>query len=110
MTYFNILFHFSLLSSSHYDSCYEKYFVPLSEHLRTFPIYIPHQTSLSERLTPHITYLIETNQKIIEIGEEVGFNNPSYFTRAFYQKYSVSPLQFSPLQYRKQSILLNLTT
>ena len=204
MSYFNILFHFSLLSSSHYDYCYEKYFVPLSEHLRTFPIYIPQQTSLSKKLRPHITYLIEnrkhcylddelmvkshlfailhhlmkhstpssdsdttlrlsyeqlkpillyvkehypeaisietaaklcgfssshfmkrfksltgksftqylisyrlevaanklieTNQKIIEIGEEVGFNHPSYFTRAFYQKYGVSPLQ-----YREQS-------
>ena len=203
MAYFNILFHFSLLSSSHYDCCYEKYFTPLSEHLITFPIYIPHQSSLNEKLTPHMTYLIEnrkhcyldelmvkshlfailhylfqsstpcsdsdialrqsyeplkpillyikahypetisiesaaklcgfspshfmrqfksltgksftqyliayrleiatnklieTNQKVIEIGEEVGFNQPSYFARAFYQKYGVSPIQ-----YRKQS-------
>ena len=39
------------------------------------------------------------SQRYIEIAEEVGFNQPSYFTRAFYQKYGVSPIQ-----YRKKTI------
>lgn len=35
--------------------------------------------------------LLETHEKIIEISENTGFPNHSYFSRSFYAKYGVSP-------------------
>lgn len=38
--------------------------------------------------------LIETDRKIIEISENTGFHNPSYFTRSFFRKYGMSPSDY----------------
>lgn len=71
MAYFNILFHFSLLSTKAHDPCYEKYFLPLFNHTKSFPLYIPQQSPLNELLKPHVIYLIEhrkhcyTNDELI---------------------------------------------
>ncbi len=46
------------------------------------------------RLEIAANQLIETNQKIIEISENTGFHNPSYFTRSFFQKYGVTPSDY----------------
>ena len=35
--------------------------------------------------------LLETDQKVIEIAANCGFHNFSYFTRAFVQKYHITP-------------------
>lgn len=38
--------------------------------------------------------LVDTKQKIVEIAENTGFNNHSYFTRSFFQKYGMSPSDY----------------
>jgi AraC-like DNA-binding protein len=38
--------------------------------------------------------LINTDLPICDIGEKVGFNSPSYFTRCFMKHVNISPLQF----------------
>ena len=42
---------------------------------------------VSYRLEIAAKQLIETDQKIIDIAANCGFNNHSYFTRAFQKKY-----------------------
>ena len=46
------------------------------------------------RLEIAANQLLETNRKIIEISENTGFHNPSYFTRSFFQKYRMSPSDY----------------
>ena len=45
--------------------------------------------------------LLETEQKVIDIATNCGFNNHSYFTRSFIKKYGVTPVK-----YRTNSVLL----
>ncbi len=49
------------------------------------------------RLELSAKQLAETNLKVIDIMENCGFHNHSYFTRAFHRKY-----QMTPLTYRKK--------
>lgn len=49
------------------------------------------------RLELSAKQLAETNLKVIDIMENCGFHNQSYFTRAFHRKY-----QMTPLMYRKK--------
>ena len=46
------------------------------------------------RLELSAKQLIETDQKIIDIATNCGFNNHSYFTRAFQKKYELSPAKY----------------
>ena len=43
------------------------------------------------RLELSAKQLLETDQKIIDIAANCGFNNHSYFTRAFLKKYGLTP-------------------
>ena len=52
------------------------------------------------RLEMAASLLVESQQKIIEISEQTGFHNHSYFTRSFIAKYGISPSM-----YRKNSQL-----
>ena len=46
------------------------------------------------RLEKSCQLLIETNKKITEICENVGYNNESYYINIFRKKYGVTPLQY----------------
>lgn len=46
------------------------------------------------RLELSAKQLIETDQKIIDIATNCGFNNHSYFTRAFQKKYGLTPAKY----------------
>ena len=46
------------------------------------------------RLELSAKQLIETDQKIIDIATNCGFNNHSYFTRAFLKKYGLTPAKY----------------
>ena len=46
------------------------------------------------RLELSAKQLIETNQKVIDISTNCGFNNHSYFTRAFKNKYGLTPAKY----------------
>ena len=61
MTYFNILFHFSLLNGS--DNCYEKYIRPFYEHTRTVPPYFPAGSEPNRLMLPYICDLIANRKK-----------------------------------------------
>lgn len=63
MEYFNILFRFSLLSSSAEDTCYQKYFKPVYDHSRSIPYYLPAGDARNKLLLPHISYLVENRRK-----------------------------------------------
>ncbi len=47
-----------------------------------------------KRLSVAEKLLLETNMTIADITYEIGYNDPSYFYRAFKQKYSLTPLQY----------------
>lgn len=46
------------------------------------------------RLELSAKQLAETNLKVIDIMENCGFHNQSYFTRAFHRKYHMTPLRY----------------
>lgn len=46
------------------------------------------------RLEIASSQLVDTKQKIVEIAENTGFHNHSYFTRAFTARYGVSPSEY----------------
>ena len=46
------------------------------------------------RLELSAKQLLETNHKIIDIATNCGFNNHSYFTRAFLKKYGLTPAKY----------------
>lgn len=46
------------------------------------------------RLELSAKQLIETDQKIIDIATNCGFNNHSYFTRCFLKKYGLTPAKY----------------
>ncbi|BBF42780.1 two-component response regulator yesN [Lachnospiraceae bacterium KM106-2] len=50
------------------------------------------------RLTDAIDYLVNTNEKICEIAERVGYNSADHFSRVFRNTYHMSPVE-----YRKQN-------
>ncbi|ANS74141.1 hypothetical protein AWM70_05745 [Paenibacillus yonginensis] len=47
-----------------------------------------------ERLERAKLQLLTSNKKIYEISEEVGFDNPNYFSSSFKKKFGMSPLQY----------------
>lgn len=49
------------------------------------------------RLEISAKQLLETDQKIIEIATNCGFNNHSYFTRTFIKKYGITPAEYRKL-------------
>ena len=118
--YFNILFHFSILYSSETDTCYQKYIMPFLLHEKTISYHKTRGSELNTLLTPLILSLIEyrrqsystheclvnyrleiaarqlteTDSSIIEVASNCGFNNHSYFTRAFVNKYGTTPRNY----------------
>lgn len=66
----------------------ESHFMKLFKELTgmSFTSYLVHY-----RLELAAKQLLETNQKVIEIAANCGFHNFSYFTRAFVQKYHITP-------------------
>ncbi len=46
------------------------------------------------RLQKSTELLMQQDGNIIEISEQVGFNNPSYFAKIFQEKYGISPSNF----------------
>lgn len=49
---------------------------------------------INYRLELSAKQLIETDQKIVDIAANCGFNNHSYFTRAFQKKYGLTPTKY----------------
>lgn len=76
----------------------ESHFMKLFKELTgtSFTAYL-----VNYRLELAAKQLIETNQKVIDIATNCGFNNHSYFTRSFIKKYGVTPVK-----YRTNSVLL----
>ena len=54
-----------------------------------------HQYCLQLRLKKAETLLSNTSDKIIDIALECGFNNISYFNRAFKAQYGLSPSEYT---------------
>ena len=54
-----------------------------------------HQYCLQLRLKKAETLLLSTSNKIIDIALECGFNNISYFNRAFKAQYGLSPSEYT---------------
>lgn len=69
----------------------ESHFMKLFKELTgmSFTAYL-----INYRLELSAKQLIETDQKIIDIATNCGFNNHSYFTRAFLRKYNLTPAKY----------------
>ena len=69
----------------------ESHFMKLFKELTgmSFTAYL-----VNYRLELSAKQLLETNQKIIDIATNCGFNNHSYFTRAFQKKYGLTPAKY----------------
>ena len=69
----------------------ESHFMKLFKELTgmSFTAYL-----VNYRLELSAKQLIETDQKIIDIATNCGFNNHSYFTRAFLKKYNLTPAKY----------------
>ncbi len=69
----------------------ESHFMKLFKELTgmSFTTYL-----VNYRLELSAKQLIETNHKIIDIATDCGFNNHSYFTRAFFKKYGLTPAKY----------------
>ncbi|WP_075720945.1 AraC family transcriptional regulator [Roseburia sp. 499] len=69
----------------------ESHFMKLFKELTgmSFTAYL-----VNYRLELSAKQLIETDQKIIDIATNCGFNNHSYFTRAFLRKYNLTPAKY----------------
>ena len=69
----------------------ESYFMKLFKELTgmSFTAYL-----VNYRLELSAKQLMETDQKIIDISSNCGFNNPSYFTRSFQRKYGLTPAKY----------------
>lgn len=87
MTYFNILFQFSLLHYSVNDACYEKYFKPLYCHTRLPSLYLNVETELNRLMRPHIMYLIE-NRKKCDAGDELMVKSNLFAIMHYINQYS----------------------
>lgn len=89
MTYFNILFQFSLLHYSVNDACYEKYFKPLYCHTRLPSLYLNVETELNRLMRPHIMYLIE-NRKKCDAGDELMVKSNLFAIMHYINQYSTA--------------------
>ena len=49
---------------------------------------------ISYRLNKARQMLISSDDKLIDIANSCGFNNQSYFTRAFVKRYQTTPLEY----------------
>lgn len=69
----------------------ESHFMKLFKELTgmSFTAYL-----VNYRLELSSKQLLETDQKIIDIAANCGFNNHSYFTRAFQKKYGLTPAKY----------------
>lgn len=69
----------------------ESYFMKLFKELtgQSFNVYL-----VNYRLELAAKQLAETKLKVIDIAENCGFHNQSYFTRAFRKKYKQTPLAY----------------
>ena len=69
----------------------ESHFMKLFKELTSmsFTAYL-----VNYRLELSAKQLLETNQKIIDIATNCGFNNHSYFTRSFLKKYGLTPAKY----------------
>lgn len=54
----------------------------------------PRQYLLHQRLYKAAEYLIQSSDPVSHVAEKVGFDDHFYFSRAFKQKYSISPLAY----------------
>jgi AraC-like DNA-binding protein len=70
MEYYNILFQFSLLEENPNSICYQNYFLPLINHQKIFPNYVPPTSPLNQTLLHHILFLIQ-NRKVHDLGCEL---------------------------------------
>lgn len=70
---------------------YESHFMKLFKELTgmSFTAYL-----VNYRLELSAKQLLETDQKIIDIAANCGFNNHSYFTRPFLKKYGITPAKY----------------
>lgn len=69
----------------------ESHFMKLFKELTgiSFTAYL-----VNYRLELSAKQLLETDQKIIDIAANCGFNNHSYFTRSFLKKYGITPAKY----------------
>ncbi len=74
--------HVSVSKSQLYKKCINTTGVSPNKLLREF------------RLSQAIQKLGKANQNISEIAFDVGFSNPSYFTKCFYKAYGITPSDF----------------
>ena len=63
----------------------------------------PMQYVINIRLDRASKLLLETNKKLLNISMETGFNNLSYFNRAFKSHFSCTPSQYRKLKGAKQT-------
>ena len=61
------------------------------------------------RLRDAKNLLINTNQKINEIAEQIGYNSADHFSRVFRQTYGMSPAEFRKLN-KKDSPFIPFST
>ena len=61
----------------------------------------PSQFIRSIRLTKAQSLLLETNLSILEIAYDVGFKDPSYFSRTFSGEFGLSPKEFRAAELEK---------
>lgn len=69
----------------------ESHFMKLFKELTgmSFTAYL-----IDYRLELAAKQLLETDQKVIDIANNCGFNNHSYFTRSFMKKYGITPAKY----------------
>lgn len=71
----------------------------LCAHIKNHTGYTFSELLRQVRLHHAVNYLLNTNMKIAEIAEAVGYNSADHFSRVFRGKYDMSPQQ-----YRKQNL------
>ena len=86
----------------------------ISERMNMSPTYwgqkfikefsVPFNTYLSDyRINKSLKYLKDTNEKISDIALKCGFSNSSYFTKAFRDRYKITPTKFRNTKYNEES-------